>query len=220
MPEITTIQTYVRCDEHTLSFILQKYRHVLEQLHCQTPQVEEWLSHVTWPSWEEGFPMDFPSVTLFSEKEAFPARPFLGFFFAEGTEQWENWVELGFWFEAEYLRTTDTGLYKQHAGTLVWHILETLALAFPKNGVYFTDELQGVPVSDRVKEMVQTGKGNLWFSYKEIVPLFDAAILPRTIMDRFQTVPAIFEQKVFNETIGIIAKDRFLRIPWQTSYHP
>src|SRR5713101_4116586 len=130
MPEYQSIEVYVKCDEDTLSSVIEKYRHVLEQLHCMTHDVEAWLSQIVWPSWEEGYPTDYPSVTLFSENELFPARIYLSFPIAGDEERWSDRVELGLLIEVESLRAVDaTGLYFGHAGSFLWHLLEALAQA-------------------------------------------------------------------------------------------
>ncbi len=216
MPEYQSIEVYVKCDEDTLSSVIEKYRHVLEQLHCMTHDVEAWLSQIVWPSWEKGYSTDYPSVTLFSENELFPARIYLSFPIAEDEKRWAEWVKLGLLIEAMSLRAADAaGLYFENAGSFLWHLLEAFALAFPENGAYCNDEIQ----DGEAGYVVMTGKGNFWFvsGYDPAYPLFDAALVPLEIVDRFQPIPEIFEHITWNGFVGLAVRDRFLRMPWETS---
>lgn len=219
MPEYTQVQTFVACDENTFAELLPRFRHVLESAHCASPNVLDWLSHLDWPSWEQGFSMDSPTLPLLlqSEAELFPARPYLFPLLSKGEERWADRVELGILLEAEPLREVDRpgGRWKVPAGSLIWRLLEAFALVFLANGVYFTDELQ----DGRYESVVMEGKGNFWLysASDPVYPLFDAAIVPVELADRFRPIPEIFEQISLPGAIGVAAKDRFLAIPWRAS---
>lgn len=127
--------------------------------------------------------MDYPTLLLQSQAEVFPAHPYVHPFIEE--ERWADWMEFGILLEAEPLREVERpgGLWKVHAGRLIWRILEAFASAFLENGVYFTDELQ----DGRYKSVVMEGKGNFWLysASDPVYPLFDAAIIPVKLADRF-----------------------------------
>jgi hypothetical protein len=215
MPEYTQVQTYVACDKNTFPDVIPRFRQVLECVQGLSPQVRDWLSHLEWPSWEEGYPVDSPTILLQSQDQTFSARPYLLFPMSEEEEKWADWVELGVYVEAEPLRERDLpiGPCKVQAGYFIWSILEAFALTFLENGVYFTDELQDGRAGDAVME----NKGNFWFySTTHLYPLFNAAILPVTLVGQFQPVPELFAQVSLPGAVGVAAKDRFLVVPWNT----
>ena len=221
MPEYAQVETFVACDENTFAAVIPRFRQVLESVQCTSPTVLDWLSHLDWPSWEEGFSMDYPTLLLQSQAEVFPARPYLLFPVSEGEERWADWVELGILFEAEPLREAgfpfgpyDTPIvpYKVHAGNFIWRILEAFAAVFLGNGVYFTDELQ----DSRVGSVVREGKGSFWL-YSASSPQFDAAIIPVELADHFRPIPELFEQIRLLGAVGVAAKGRFLALPWKAS---
>lgn len=215
MPEYAQVQTFVACDKNTFAEVIPRFRQVLESVHGISPNILDWLSHLDWPSWEQGMSMDYPTLLLQSQEEVFPARPYLFPLIEE--ERWADWVELGILLEAEPLREVDIpgGLWKVHAGSLIWRILEAFALAFLENGVYFTDELQ----DGRYESVVMEGMGNFWLysASDPVYPLFDAAIVPVELADRFRPIPELFEQIRLPGAVGVAAKGRFLAIPWRAS---
>lgn len=221
MPEYTQVQTYVACDEHTFAAVISRFRQALAAVQCTSPEVLDWLVHLEWPSWEEGYSIEYPTLLLQSQETEVPARPYVLFPFAEGQERWAVWVELGILFEAEFLR--DSGFpfgppgtpivpYRLPAGHFIWRILEAFAAVFLENGVYFTDELQ----DGRVGSVLMKGKGNFWL-YSAFYPQFDAAIIPVQLADRYGPLPELFEQIRLPGALGVVARDHFLALPWKAS---
>lgn len=215
MPEYTQIQTYIACNKDTFSEVVPRFQQVLDRIHGFSPEVQDWLSHLDWPSWEEGYSVYSPTFLLQSQDQTFSARPYMLFPMSEKEERWADWVELGIYFGAEPLREINlpVGPCKVQAGYFIWSILEAFALTFLENGVYFTDELQ----DGRAGEVLMERKGNFWiYSPDPIYPLFDAAILPLKLVKRFEPVPEVFAHVNLPQAVGVAAKDRFLSVPWNT----
>lgn len=218
MPAIASIQTTVICDKLTLSSILDKYQQILEQIDCAPPHVQKWLSQIKWPSWQTGYSVDFPSVTLLPGKEDFSARTFLSFNISETEDDWNNEVELGLFLEEEPLCISYDSLeYQPIVGNLVWDILKVFALTFPETGVYFVNEGQDT----HAWEVLHAKKNNFWLLDATIVPApsLDLAILPLELVQRFQPIPErMFELVYFNGFVGLAAKYCFSIPPWETSF--
>ncbi|GCE23275.1 hypothetical protein [Dictyobacter kobayashii] len=217
MPEYAQVQTYVRCDKNTFPEVVHQFRQVLEHVHCISPGILDWLSHLNWPSWEQGYANNAPTIMLQSQAGVFLARPYVYFPQSDEEEKWAGWVELAILFEAESLQevTIPAEPYKVHAGQFIWNILKAFSLAFLENGIYFTDELQ----DGLGAEMVMENKESFWCSAdpNSIYPLFDAALLSVELVSRFQPIPEIFEQVYLPGAIGVAVKGRFLTLPWNVS---
>lgn len=218
MPEIATIQTIATCDKQTLPFMLSKYQQVLEQINCAPPHVQQWLSQVEWPSWQEGYPVHFPSVTLplLPGKHTIPTRAFLAFTMSETEEDWDNEVELGLLLEAEPLQLGDTLEYQPIVGNLVWDILKAFAFTFPETGAYLVNEGQDT----HAWEVLHGKENNYWLldTTSSPAPSFELAIVPLALVQRFQPIPErIFEQVYFDGFVGLAATYCFPIPPWITS---
>lgn len=211
------IETYVACNQNTFSEVISQFQQVLESAHCTSPNVLDWLSHLKWPSWEKGYAVDYPTLSLQSPAGTFPARPYILFPMSREEERWADWVELGVMFEARPLRESNLpfGPCKVDAGYFMWNVLEAFALTFLEHGVYFTDEFQGGKAGDVLMESAE----NFWLypASDPAYPLFDAAIVPIKLVDRFQPIPEIFERVSLPGAVGVAAKDHFLVLPWKTS---
>jgi hypothetical protein len=210
MPEYAQIQTYATYMTRNLQTLLQLYRTVLEQLGCTDAQVIAWLSQVEWPaSEEEGFGDIYASP--FSLHPADDGEPIecaglsVSFYTQSGAPSLEDpplWIAFNLLFDIAKIRRRASPVYRSGVGGAIWHIMRELAESFREVGIYFTDEWQENQSWRAIAENV----GDPW--------VFDLAIFPRELAERFKEVPPGFQGTVIEGGFGFAQQNRWPDMPW------
>ncbi|GHO93551.1 hypothetical protein KSF_035990 [Reticulibacter mediterranei] len=210
MPEYAQIQTYATYTARNLQTLLQLYRTVLEQLGCTDAQVIAWLSQVEWPaSEEEGFGDIYASpFSLHPVDDADPiecAGLSISFYTQSGAPSLEDpplWIAFNLLFDVAKIRRHAAPVYRSGVGGAIWYIMRELAESFREVGIYFTDEWQENQSWRAIAENV----GDPW--------IFDLAIFPRELADRFKEVPPGFQGTVIEGGFGFAQENRWPALPW------
>jgi hypothetical protein len=210
MPEYAQIQTYATYTARNLQTLLQLYRTVLEQLGCTDAQVIAWLSQVEWPaSEEEGFGDIYASpFSLHPVDDGEPiecAGLSISFYTQSGAPSLEDpplWIAFNLLFDIAKIRRRAAPVYRSGVGGAVWHIMRELAESFREVGIYFTDEWQENQSWRAIAENV----GDPW--------VFDLAIFPRELAERFKEVPPGFQGTVIEGGFGFAQENRWPVLPW------
>jgi hypothetical protein len=209
MAEYLQLQTFATYNEKNVASLLQRYRNVLIQLGCQDTQVIDWLSQSEWPaSDEEGFGDIYASpFTLQPEqKESIECAGLDIVFYGEmpmlGLKEPSSWIRFNLLFEDQALRSAPAGIYRDEVGAALWRIALALASTFREVGVYFTDEWQ----ENRSWRAIIETVGDPW--------MFDLAIFPRSLAERFEEVPPGFQGTVIDGGFGFAQENRWHTLPW------
>jgi hypothetical protein len=210
MPEYAQIQTYATYTARNLQTLLQLYRTVLEQLGCTDAQVIAWLSQVEWPaSEEEGFGDIYASpFSLHPVDDGEPiecAGLSVSFYTQSGAPSLEDpplWIAFNLLFDVAKIRRRAAPVYRSGVGGAIWHIMRELAESFREVGIYFTDEWQENQSWRAIAENV----GDPW--------VFDLAIFPRELAERFKEVPPGFQGTVIEGGFGFAQENRWPDLPW------
>jgi hypothetical protein len=209
MPEYAQVQTYATYTTGNLQMLLQRYRTVLEQLGCTDAQVIAWLSQIEWPaSEEEGFGDIYASPFSLHPADVEPiecAGLSVSFYTQSGNPSLEDppsWIVFNLLFDIATVRQPATSIYQAGVGGAIWQIMRELAESFREVGVYFTDEWQENQPWRAISEAI----GDPW--------VFDLAIFPRELADRFKEVPAGFQGTVIDGGFGFAQENRWPALPW------
>ncbi|EFH83426.1 hypothetical protein Krac_4383 [Ktedonobacter racemifer DSM 44963] len=176
MPELTSLQTLVCCDEHSFPSVTEKVAQTLGRMGVLNDAVEKWLLRAQWPS---SFDPDFPyaflepdsPVTIKSGDEVYQARVF--FFFDPAPEkpgEYDHLVELSLLFPTEPMQRKGDIVFSQNAGRLCWQILREFTTTFPEFGMYVTNEARMWSRQRRLKNVVRAASSGLlrWRSFPKL----------------------------------------------------
>lgn len=210
MPELTSLQTLVRCDECSFRSVTEKVAQTLGRMGVLDDVVEKWLMNAQWPS---SFDPDFPyaflepdaPVTMRSGDDVYQAR--VHFFFDPALEkpgQYDHLVELSLLFPTESMQLKGNCVYTRSAGKLYWRILREFTTTFPEFGMYVTNEAQDVEQAEALKKR---GPSSEFWS-------FELALIPHSLLEEFLPVPEGCERYVAAEWRGFAYKDCWGALPW------
>jgi len=190
--------------------LLQRYRTVLEQLGCTDAQVLAWLSQIEWPaSEEEGFGDIYASPFTLNPADGEPiecAGLSISFYTQVGVPSLEEpptWITLNLLFDVAIIRHQASVVYRSGVGGTLWLIMREMAESFREIGVYFTDEWQENQSWRAISESI----GDPW--------VFDLAIFPRELAERFKEVPPGFQGTVIEGAFGFAQENRWHTLPWE-----
>lgn len=209
MPENIQVQTYATCDESTFSSILQKYRVVLERLHCTDQQLLAWITQISWPlsdddAFGDTYPLAFELMPQVGEAISCAGLE-VSLYTQSAVPTFEDppaWVGFNLLFDDSTVMDELHTFYRKQPGKLLWTIMQELAPEFHELGVYLTDSWQ----ENRAWRALAEQVGDPW--------VFDLGIFPRKLSEQFASVPAGFQGTMVRDDFAFAQANRWEQLPW------
>lgn len=204
------VQTYASCTQNTFADALVRYHHALTQLGCTDTQVLDWLISITWPTSDDDSFGDIYAAPITLAPASGKSITCSGIEVSLYTQsaiptidEPPCWVGFNLLFDTQQLKQEIIAPYSAEVGSIIWHILRTLASTFKELGAYLTDQWQ----ENLTWRSLAENTGDPW--------AFELGIFPHTLADHFKMVPAGFEGTLVNDNFGFAQSNRWVTLPWK-----
>jgi len=172
LPEYSSIQTYIACNEENFKTIIRSFASVLAKLGIDPAYFLELLEGEMMDEnfMYQGCGTDTQEYEY--QEHTIHVRPYImGWTPAVIPELTTNWMEIAILLWTEEIEMDHvTGEIKETYRSLLWQMMCALAEEFTQTGVYFTNEVtDGLPWEAIVKKQYES------------LYVFDAAIIPKSL---------------------------------------